>query len=123
MPPGDPTRLHAWQMAAALRAGELSARELVDAHLAAAHRQAPALNAWASLDDEGARSAADAADRRLRAARVEGPDALAALPPLHGIPVALKDLVVTSGQPSTAGSRILEGFVGPYDAHIAERLA
>ncbi|HUG47310.1 MAG TPA: Asp-tRNA(Asn)/Glu-tRNA(Gln) amidotransferase subunit GatA, partial [Candidatus Limnocylindria bacterium] len=44
------------------------------------------------------------------------------LPSLLGIPVALKDLVVTSGRPSTAGSRILEGFIGPYDAHIAERL-
>ena len=47
---------------------------------------------------------------------------MAALPPLLGIPVALKDLVVTRGRPSTAGSRILEGFVGPYDADIAERL-
>ena len=41
---------------------------------------------------------------------------------LTGIPVALKDLVLTRGQRATAGSRILEGFVSPYDAHIAERL-
>jgi aspartyl-tRNA(Asn)/glutamyl-tRNA(Gln) amidotransferase subunit A len=47
---------------------------------------------------------------------------VAALPPLIGLPVALKDLVVTRGRPSTAGSRILDGFIGPYDAHIAERL-
>jgi len=118
----DPTRLFAWQMAAGLRDGAFSARELVQAHLALAHRQAPALNAWASLDDPGALAAADAADRRLAAARAAGTDALAALPPLLGIPVALKDLVVTAGRPSTAGSRILAGFVGPYDAHIAERL-
>ena len=52
-----------------------------------------------------------------------GTAALAALPPLHGIPVALKDLVVTQGQPSTAGSRILDGYRGVYDADIAERLS
>ncbi len=109
-------------MAAALREGEFSARELVEAHLTLAHRQAAALNAWASFEDAGALAAADAADRRLREARVEGSAALAALHPLLGIPVALKDLVVTAGRPSTAGSLILEGFVGPYDAHIAERL-
>jgi aspartyl-tRNA(Asn)/glutamyl-tRNA(Gln) amidotransferase subunit A len=116
----DPTRLLAWQMGAGLRDGAFSSRELVEAHLALAHRQAPALNAWASFDDAGALAAADAADHRLQQAR--GAGALAALPPLLGIPVALKDLVVTTGRPSTAGSRILEGFVGPYDAHIAERL-
>jgi len=122
VPTRDPTRLFAWQMAAGLRDGAFSARELVQAHLALAHRQAPALNAWASFDDSRALAAADAADRRLAAARAAGTDALAALPPLLGIPVALKDLVVTAGRPSTAGSRILAGFVGPYDAHIAERL-
>ena len=75
-----------------------------------------------SLDEERARAAADAADERLAEAGTAGASALAALPPLLGIPVALKDLVVTRGRPSTAGSRILEGFIGPYDAHIAERL-
>jgi len=109
-------------MGAALRAGEFSSRELVEAHLGLAHRQAAALNAWVSFEDAGALAAADAADRRLREARAAGARALAALPSLLGIPVALKDLVVTRGRPSTAGSRILEGFVGPYDAHIAERL-
>jgi aspartyl-tRNA(Asn)/glutamyl-tRNA(Gln) amidotransferase subunit A len=118
----DLTRLLAWQMAAALRRGDCSSRELVAAHLALAHRQAPALNAWASFEDATALVAADAADLRFREARAAGPAELAALPPLLGIPVALKDLVVTKGRPSTAGSRILEGFVGPYDAHIAERL-
>src|SRR5690606_25839223 len=78
--------------------------------------------AWQSLDPTGARAAAEAADRRLAEARAQGPEALAALPALLGIPVALKDLVVTKGRPSTAGSRILEGYVGAYDAHIAERL-
>jgi aspartyl-tRNA(Asn)/glutamyl-tRNA(Gln) amidotransferase subunit A len=119
----DLTRLHAHEMATLLRSGEVSALEMLDAHMAVIERQDHALNAWQSLDPEGARAAARAADQRLAAARGERSEALAALPPLLGIPVALKDLVVTKGRPSTAGSRILEGYIGAYDAHIAERLA
>ncbi len=116
------TRLHAHEMARGLRAGEFGARELIEAHLHLAHATDRALHAWMFLDDDDARAGADRADARLAAARRDGPAALAALPPLLGIPVGLKDLVVTRGQPSTAGSRILEGFVGPFDAHIAERI-
>ncbi|MBX3032038.1 MAG: Asp-tRNA(Asn)/Glu-tRNA(Gln) amidotransferase subunit GatA [Chloroflexi bacterium] len=116
------TRLHAHEMATRLRTGEVGSRELLEAHLALIERQDHALNAWQSLDPAGARAAADRADTALVRARSDGQEALDALPPLHGIPVALKDLVVTRGQPSTAGSRILEGYRGAYDAHIAERL-
>ncbi len=118
----DLTRLHAHEMGALLRTGDVSAVELLEAHQALIERQGRALNAWRSLDPEGARAAAEAADRRLAEARAAGDEALAALPALLGVPVALKDLVVTRGRPSTAGSRILEGYVGAYDAHIAERL-
>ena len=62
---------------------------------------------------------ADTADNRFADARACGH---AATPPLLGIPVALKDLVLTRGEAATAGSAILEGYVSPYDAHIAERL-
>jgi len=116
------TRLFAHQMAAGLRAGEFRAAELLEAHLELAHGQNRALNAWVSFDEPGARATAAAADEAIARARDEGPDALRALPPLTGVPVALKDLVVTYGRPSTAGSRILEGFIGPYSAHIAERI-
>ena len=116
------TRLHAREMASGLRAGDFSSSELLEAHLALITSQDRGLNAWVSLDVERAADAARAADARLGDARSAGPDATSALPPLLGVPVALKDLVVTRGRPSTAGSRILEGFVGPYDAHIAERL-
>ena len=118
----DLARLHAHELAAALRAGQTTAREILDASLSRIRATDHGLHAWVSLDDDRAADAADAADRRLTAARGAGEAAMAALPPLLGIPVALKDLVVTKGRPSTAGSRILEGFVGPYDAHIAERL-
>jgi aspartyl-tRNA(Asn)/glutamyl-tRNA(Gln) amidotransferase subunit A len=119
-PGSDPTRLAVRDMAAGLRAGTFSARELVDAHLRLAHRQNRALNAWVFFDDERALEAADRADDRLTKARQDG--GVDGLPLLLGIPVALKDLVVTRGRPSTAGSRILGGFVGTYDAFIAERL-
>jgi aspartyl-tRNA(Asn)/glutamyl-tRNA(Gln) amidotransferase subunit A len=116
------TRLSAHEMAARLRSGETSARELADAHLEAAERDNHALNAWLSIDRERATAEADAADARLAAARGEGPDALDALHPLLGIPIALKDLISVEGGQCTAGSRILEGYIAPYDAHITERL-
>jgi aspartyl-tRNA(Asn)/glutamyl-tRNA(Gln) amidotransferase subunit A len=110
------------ELAARLRSGEVSSREITLAHLAAAERENRALNAWLRLDREGALAQADAADARVAAARSAGPAALAELHPLLGLPVALKDLVSVAGGQCTAGSRILEGYVAPYDAHITERL-
>ena len=118
----DPTRLFGHEQAARLRAGEVSSRELTTAHLEVAERQNHALNAWLSIDREAALAQADAADARFAAARDEGPAAVEALHPLLGLPVALKDLVSVAGGQCTAGSRILEGYVAPYDAHITECL-
>jgi aspartyl-tRNA(Asn)/glutamyl-tRNA(Gln) amidotransferase subunit A len=116
------TRLPAHRMAARLRAGDVGAVELLEAHLARIDATEPLLHAWLRLDTEPARESARAADARLVRARADGPEAVAALPPLLGIPVALKDLVIQSGRGATAGSRILEGFVAPYDSQVAERL-
>jgi aspartyl-tRNA(Asn)/glutamyl-tRNA(Gln) amidotransferase subunit A len=118
----DPTRLLAHEMAAGLRHGELSARELTQAHLTLAERQDRGLNAWLTIDRERALAEADAADARIAAARRDGDDALRELHPMLGIPVALKDLVSVRGGQATAGSRILDGYLAPYDAHITERL-
>jgi aspartyl-tRNA(Asn)/glutamyl-tRNA(Gln) amidotransferase subunit A len=118
----DLTRLHAHQMAAGLRAGEFSSRELVDAHLARIKATDRPLHAWLWVDQEEARRQAQGADRRLSAARADGGRAVDRLPRLLGIPVALKDLVLTKGQRATAGSAILDGYVSPYDAHVSERL-
>jgi aspartyl-tRNA(Asn)/glutamyl-tRNA(Gln) amidotransferase subunit A len=118
----DLTLLHAHEMAAGLRSGEISSRELTEAHLARATRQNRALNAWLTIDSERAVDEAAAADARLAAARAEGGAALEALHPLAGVPVALKDLVSIRGGQATAGSRILEGYVSPYDSHVTERL-
>ncbi len=116
------TRLHAHEMAGGLRSGGFSARELAIAHLNLVQRQDRGLHAWLALDRDGALAAADAADRRLAEARGEGSAALGALHPLLGIPVALKDLVSVKDGQCTAGSRILDGYRSPYDAHITERL-
>src|SRR5215212_8292940 len=118
----DTTRQLGHALAAALHAGDVSSRELTLAHLEVAQRQNHALNAWLSIEPEDALRQADAADARLAAARAEGSAAVAALHPLLGLPVALKDLVSVAGGQCTAGSRILEGYVAPYDAHITERL-
>jgi aspartyl-tRNA(Asn)/glutamyl-tRNA(Gln) amidotransferase subunit A len=117
----DPSALFAHEQASLLRAGEVSSRDLVEAHLTRAERQNRALNAWLSIDRERALAEADAADRRIADARAEAAG-LAALHPLLGIPVGLKDLVSVKGGQATAGSRILEGYRAPYDAHITERL-
>ena len=123
----DLTRLHAHEMADRLRAGDVTARDLATAHLDLAERQDHGLHAWLTIDRERALGEADAADARLHAARLaearrDGPGALDRLDPLLGIPIALKDLVSVRGGQCTAGSRILEGYRAPYDAHITERL-
>ena len=118
----DATRLRGHELADRLRAGELSSREITLAHLDVAERQNHALNAWLVIEREKALAEADAADARFAAARADGPAAVAALHPLLGLPVAVKDLVSVAGGQCTAGSRILEGYVAPYDAHVTERL-
>ena len=109
------TRLHAHEMTGRLRAGDVSSRELTTAHLDAAEAGNRALNAWLTIDRDSALAQADAADARLRAGSDDAH-------PLLGVPVALKDLVSVKGGQCTAGSRILEGYIAPYDAHITERL-
>ena len=118
----DLTRLHAHEMAAQLRAGGISSRELTEAHLAAAERQNHALNAWLVIDRKNALAQADAADKRLADARAAGADAVAELHPLCGVPMALKDLVSVKGGQATAGSRILEGYIAPFDSTVTARL-
>jgi aspartyl-tRNA(Asn)/glutamyl-tRNA(Gln) amidotransferase subunit A len=120
--PSELTRLHAHEMAARLRAGESSSRELTSAHLDLAERQDHGLHAWLTIDRDRALAEADDADRRIATARADGTAGLDDLHPMVGIPVALKDLVSVEGGQCTAGSRILEGYRAPYDAHITERL-
>ncbi len=113
----DLTRLLAHEMTDRLRSGDVSSRELTEAHLTAAEAGNHALNAWLTIDRDAALRMADDADARLAA-----PTGDADGHPLLGVPVALKDLVSVKGGQCTAGSRILEGYRSPFDAHITERL-
>lgn len=102
------------EQAAALAAGEVSSRELTQAHLDRISAVDDAVGAFLDVDAAKALAAADAAD----AARREG----RATSELTGVPVAVKDLFVTRGQVTTAASRILEGWVPPYDATAVANL-
>jgi amidase len=104
----------ATELAAMLRGKELSARELLEAHLARIDRINPALNAVVTLDAEGARAAADAADAALAGGDVLGP--------LHGLPVAHKDTHATGGMRTTWGSPLFADTVPAADELVVARL-
>ncbi len=108
------TSRSAADLAAALTAGEVSAVEVTTAHLDRIAAVDPAVHAFLHVDAEGALAAAAEVDRRREAG--------AALHPLAGVPVAVKDVVTTRGVPTTAGSRLLEGWIPPYDATLVTRL-
>src|SRR5687768_2931295 len=97
-----------------LCAREISARELLDAHLDRIDRFNPTVNAVVTLDAEGARAAADAADAALAA----GED----VRPLHGLPVAHKDTHATGGMRTTWGSPLHASTVPARDELVVARL-
>jgi len=97
------------ELAGALEAKKVSSVELTRQFLARIDRLNGELNAFITVDDGRALEAANKADA-LRAKGAAGP--------LTGIPVAFKDIYCTKGQRTTCGSRMLENFVSPYDAHV-----
>ena len=117
----DLRRATAVQLAAAYRSGETTSVAATALLFDAIEREEAHLGAWLHLRREAALAEAAVADARFATARGNSA-ALAALPPLLGVPVALKDLVNFEGSPTTSGSKILEGYISPYDATIAARL-
>ncbi|WP_374929975.1 Asp-tRNA(Asn)/Glu-tRNA(Gln) amidotransferase subunit GatA [Kytococcus sedentarius] len=101
-------------MAEKLRAGEITSEQLTRAHLDRIEATNGVLNAFLVVDAEGALTTA----REVDAARAAGEE----LHPLAGVPIAVKDIACTQGLPTTAGSRMLDGWVPPYDATIVTRL-
>jgi aspartyl-tRNA(Asn)/glutamyl-tRNA(Gln) amidotransferase subunit A len=110
----DLVRRNASDLADALASGETTSVALTQAHLDRIAEVDDAVHAFLHVDAEGA--LAQAADSDAR--RAAGSPASA----LDGVPIAVKDVVVTAGLPTTCGSRILEGWVPPYDATLVTRL-
>ncbi|MFH8634398.1 amidase [Streptomyces lydicus] len=106
--------LDATDLAARLRRREISAREVVQAHLDRIERVNPAVNAIVTLDAEGALAAAAEADARL----VRG----AEVPPLHGLPIAFKDTHLTCGMRTTFGSPLFADHIPDEDDVVVDRL-
>ncbi len=106
--------LTASELAGMLDAGEVSAREITQAHLDRIATVDGEVRAFLAVDGERALATAEALDER----RSDGDD----LGPLAGIPIAVKDVFTYTGLPTTAGSRILEGWRPPYNATITQRL-
>ncbi|MDY0037934.1 MAG: Asp-tRNA(Asn)/Glu-tRNA(Gln) amidotransferase subunit GatA [Zoogloea oleivorans] len=101
------------EIAAALRAKTVSAVELATESLARIEAGNPKINAFVTVDRDGALAAAKAADARLAASHGG---------PLTGIPLAHKDVFCTEGVLTTCGSKMLSNFVSPYDAHVVTLL-
>ncbi|MDH6704925.1 aspartyl-tRNA(Asn)/glutamyl-tRNA(Gln) amidotransferase subunit A [Kitasatospora sp. MAA19] len=107
-------RYTAAETASAIAKGEVSAVEVAQAHLDRIDAVDKKVNAFLHVDTEGALKAARAVDEK----RAKGEE----LGPLAGVPLALKDVFTTEGIPTTCGSKILEGWIPPYDATLTSRL-
>jgi aspartyl-tRNA(Asn)/glutamyl-tRNA(Gln) amidotransferase subunit A len=101
-------------LAAAIASGARTASEACEAHLARIRAVEPKISAFNLVTEA---QALETARRRDEAQRAGAP-----LGPLHGVPIAIKDNLCTRGLPTTASSRILRGFVPPYDATVVQRL-
>ncbi|MGH9018498.1 MAG: amidase family protein, partial [Acidimicrobiales bacterium] len=101
-------------LAAQVRAGSVTATTVVDRHLAAIDETDGAVHAFLTVLHADARRQAQAVDATVAAGGDPGP--------LAGVPVALKDNLCTRGVPTTCSSRLLDGWLPPYDATVVTRL-
>ena len=110
----DITRGNAADLAAAIAARQLSSVEVTRAHLDRIGAVDDKVHAFLDVDEDGALAQAAAVDTRIAAGERLGP--------LAGVPLALKDVLAQKGRPTTAGSRILQGWRAPYNATVTQRL-
>lgn len=107
-------RRTAAEYAEALAAGDLTSVELTQTHLDRIGDVDGDVHAFLHVDHEGALAQAAESDARRGRGEARGP--------LDGVPIAVKDVLATAGLPTTCGSKILEGWVPPYDATVVARL-
>jgi len=101
-------------MASALSAGEITSVELTQAHLDQIARVDRDVHAFLHVDTDGAIAQARAVDEKRKSGEK--------VSPLAGVPLALKDVLVQKGIPTTCGSKMLEGWRPPYDSTVVTRL-
>ncbi|HEY5822691.1 MAG TPA: Asp-tRNA(Asn)/Glu-tRNA(Gln) amidotransferase subunit GatA [Propionibacteriaceae bacterium] len=101
-------------LAAKIASGELSSVEVTQAHLDRIAAVDPDVHAFLHVDGERALTTAAAVDAKVAAGEQVGP--------LAGVPLALKDVLTYTGIPTTCGSKILEGWIPPYNATVTQRL-
>ncbi|MCA9957573.1 MAG: Asp-tRNA(Asn)/Glu-tRNA(Gln) amidotransferase subunit GatA [Anaerolineales bacterium] len=109
----DLTNLTLTELRAALRQGETNSVAATQAMLDRIVAQDNEIQSYLTITDELALEQAAAADQRLAAGDAS---------PLLGVPIAVKDIISVQGVPNTAGSKILEGFIPPYDAFVVQKL-
>jgi len=102
------------EMAAALSAGEVTSVELTQAHLDQIAKVDSDVHAFLHVDNDGAIAQARAVDEKRKSGEK--------VPPLAGVPLALKDVLVQKGIPTTCGSKMLDGWRPPYDSTVVTRL-
>jgi aspartyl-tRNA(Asn)/glutamyl-tRNA(Gln) amidotransferase subunit A len=110
----DLIRKNASELAGLVSSGEVSAVEVAQAHLDRIAAVDGAVHAFLHVDTEGALASAAAVDAKVKAG-----DKLSVL---AGVPLGLKDILATNGLPTTCGSRVLDGWIPPYDATVVTKL-
>ncbi|RSZ66128.1 Asp-tRNA(Asn)/Glu-tRNA(Gln) amidotransferase subunit GatA [Corynebacterium hylobatis] len=115
LPDSGLTSLTAAELAEKIHSREVSSREVTQAHLDRITETDGELNAFLHVGAEAALAAAEDVDKRLDAG--EAPAS-----PLAGVPLALKDVIVTTDAPTTGASKILEGWISPYDATVTRKI-
>jgi aspartyl-tRNA(Asn)/glutamyl-tRNA(Gln) amidotransferase subunit A len=108
------TERTAHELLQSLERAEVTAEALADLFLQSIQGREGKVQAFLLVDAEGARAQARAVDEKRRCGEKLGL--------LAGLPIALKDVLCTAGQVTTCGSKILQNFVPPYDAHVVTRL-
>lgn len=110
----DLIKLTAAQLAQKIASREVSAVEVTKAHLAQIEKVDEQVHAFLYVNTQGALAAAEQADKDI----AQGNPASA----LAGVPLGLKDVMASEGMPTTAGSKILEGWIPPYDATLVAKI-